>query len=234
MLFNFFRARNVVAVKSQTRANRRPAAANHPTPPTHKVFAPDRIGIVGFHTDGFVVARPAEPFAPWLQQRSMEIHTKMKPNTGTNITAGIRTAVQLMKPVPKGVLKRIWLLSDGAPNHEVDGIAAAVDEARRAYININTIGFGDSFDESLLRRISSMTHNGKFVSVKSLRELTEALIVSDNGTTGQRRHHHRSETTVLAIDLSPSMHEPMEGSTKIAVAERAILELLNFKQKCFA
>jgi hypothetical protein len=106
--------------------------------------------------------------------------------------------------------------------------------AQAAWTNINTIGFGDRFDETLLRRIAGSTHNGKFVSVQSLRQLTDALVIAENGP-GHNRHHHRRETTVFAIDLSGSMTHPMEGNkTRIAVVEEALLHLLKYKQACFA
>jgi hypothetical protein len=46
--------------------------------PIRKVFGPDRIGIVGFHAKGFVIARPAEPYAAWLQERAQLLHTKIR------------------------------------------------------------------------------------------------------------------------------------------------------------
>jgi hypothetical protein len=40
--------------------------------------------------------------------------------------------------------------------------------------------------------------------------------------------------TILAIDLSASMREPMEGRTKIEVVEEAIRHLIHYKQKLFS
>lgn len=198
-----------------------------------RIYAPDRIGLVGFHDSAFVVARPAEPFAAWLQERSQKLHEKVA-GTSTNLTDGIRTATRLLADAPRGTLRRMWLLTDGYPNRETGALDAVVAAARAAYVNINTIGFGDRYDEALLRRISAATHNGRFVSVQSLRELTKALTLGGDATWGPRRRHHRAETTILAIDCSPSMTEPMQGRTKIAVVEEAILHLLHYKQRCFA
>jgi Mg-chelatase subunit ChlD len=44
----------------------------------------------------------------------------------------------------------------------------------------------------------------------------------------------RAETAVLVIDCSGSMAEPMEGRTKIAVVEEAILHLIHYKQRLFS
>lgn len=112
---------------------------------------------------------------------------------------------------------------------------SVIAQAREAYINIMTIGFGDpsAYDENLLRRISDATHRGAFVPVQSLRQLTDALIASDTGTN-RKRHHHRAETTILCLDCSGSMLGPMEGRRKIDVVEEAVLSLLLYKQRCFS
>lgn len=193
----------------------------------------DLIGLVGFHDRGFVMAKPASPYAPWLQERTSNIRTKIA-GSGTNITDGLRVSLKLVSNAPRGMHRRIWLLSDGYPNRETGEIASVIGSAVSSWTNINTIGFGDSFDERLLRKIAAATHNGKFVSVQSLRQLTDALMLSEKGS-GRKRHHHRAEMTIFAIDLSPSMTTPMAGNkTRISVVEEALLHLLNYKQRCFA
>lgn len=197
-----------------------------------KVYGSDRIGIVGFGETGFVIARPAEPHAAWLLERSQQLHTKVAGNT--NMTDGLRKSVEMLKMTPPGILRRIWLLSDGEANREVDSLWSTVLEARAAFINVNTIGFGDQFDEGVLRRLSAATHRGQFVPVRTLRELTDALVIGSNGDGGPKHHHHRAETTVLCIDLSTSMNGAMEGTTKVTVVEQAVLALLHYKQQCFS
>ena len=200
--------------------------------PARKVFGSDRIGIVVFATEGSVIARPAEPRSAWLLERSKKLHERV--GGRTNMTDGLRKAVEMLKLTPPGILRRCWLLSDGEPNEEESTLMDVVAEASDAWININCIGFGDSYNEALLRQIAGATHNGRFVSVRSLRELTEALICRVNGTSVKTRFHHRAETTVLAIDLSGSMKGPMEGKTKVQVVEEAIVRLLHWKAECFA
>ncbi len=197
------------------------------------IYGSDRVALVGFHDRAFVIARLADVYAPWLQERSSRLHEKVA-GTGTNITDGLRTAIDIVRSTPAGLLRRIWLLSDGYPNREMVGIDGVVRDAVAAHVNINTIGFGDSFDEALLRRIAGHTHNGKFFSVRSLRELTQALVIAGGDGSGRNRRNHRSEATVLALDLSRSMLMPMEGKTKVRVLEEAILHLLKFKQACFS
>lgn len=202
--------------------------------PGNRVYAPDRIGIVGFGDTATVLITPQEPFSARLQEVSQNLHQKVK--GCTNMTDGLRKSLELIRRVPHGILRRIWLLSDGHPNIERETLMDMVEHARQAHCNINTIGFGNSsnYDEGLLRRISAGTHNGKFVAVATLQQLTEALVRGAKGPSGPTQRHHRSETSVLAIDLSISMSESMEETTKIAVVEKAVLQLLHYKQRCFS
>ncbi|MCO6042688.1 VWA domain-containing protein [Aeoliella sp. ICT_H6.2] len=218
-------------------ATQRPSASavkrpkRPPGPRRVNKFGPDRIALVGFHGKGFVIARPAAPHADWLQSRIQQLPAKV--GAATNLTDGLRTAVRICEKTPPGILRRIWLLSDGYPNREESGIDDAVAAARQARVNVNTIGFGDEYDERLLRRISGGTHNGKFIPVRTMRELTAALVQSSGGPP-RRRGSRRSETTVLAIDLSYSMLDPMEGRPKIEVVQDVLMQLLHYKQQCFS
>jgi Mg-chelatase subunit ChlD len=201
---------------------------------SESVYQADRIGLVGFNDAAFVIAKPTEAHAAWLQERTRALHTKIA-GSYTNITAGLRASIDLLQQSPRGFYRRIWLLTDGKPNKETWSLMSIVAQAREAYINIMTIGFGDpaGYDESLLRRISDATHRGAFIPVQSLRQLTDALIASDTGTH-RKRYHHRAETSVLCVDLSGSMMEPMEGRRKIDIVEQSILSLLLYKQRCFS
>ncbi len=203
-----------------------------PSPRIMKVYGADRVGLVGYHERGFVIAVPAEPHAAWLQQRTQSLHEKL--GSVTNMTDGLRRGLEVLNKTPAGVLRRLWLLSDGHPNRETDALAGVVKQCRAAYVNVNTVGIGDEFNERLLRQIAAATHNGQFVAVNTLRELTAALVRSDAARSPSGPRRHRAETTVLVIDLSASMGEPMEGRTKIAVVEESVVRLLHYKQELFA
>jgi hypothetical protein len=182
--------------------------------------------LVGFHDRGFVVAKPAEPHAHWLQERVASLPGRVS-GVSTNITDGLRKAMGLLERSPRGRLRRIWLLTDGMPNREEYSLMPVVAEARKHHININTIGFGDPetflYDPKLLRNVAGSTHNGRFVSVHSLRTLSNAL------KRGPRRGlgHRRPETTILVIDCSGSMVQSMEGKRRIDVVVEAITHLLH-------
>ena len=219
MLFSLFTRKKPAAV-----------AAPRPRPTLNGSRQADRIALVGFHDKGFVIALPAEAHAPWLQERAVQLHKRL--GGCTNLADGLAKGIDLLERTPRPYLRRIWLLSDGEPNVGVDRIWPTVARAKGAYINVNTIGFGDSFDGALLRRIATGTHNGKFVSVQTLRELTKALVAyaDPKGSRGPRR----PETTALVIDLSGSMGGSMEGKSKVQVVEEAILHLLTYKQRMWS
>ena len=93
--------------------------ARYARPYAGKVFGADRIGLVGFHDRGFVIARPAEAHAPRLQQCALGLHEQVS-GSSTNLTDGLRTALALVSHAPAGALRRIWLLTAGYPNRETD------------------------------------------------------------------------------------------------------------------
>jgi Mg-chelatase subunit ChlD len=235
-MFGFWKRQPSVTLTAgpATAPTRSFAAPHHRfAPPAYrKKFGTDYVGLVGFNDSAFVIARPAEVYAAWLQQRAMTLHERVGGHT--NIADGLRKANEMLTYAPPGALKRIYLLTDGIPDREVGQIMPMVEQARRAYTNINTIGVGDpeQFDRALLERVAAATHNGRFVSVQSLRELTDALIAGGNGTTNMRSH--RSETAVIVCDCSGSMAHLMDGKSKIAVVEESLLRLLAYKQRMFA
>jgi Mg-chelatase subunit ChlD len=210
---------------------RLPAPASLPQPVREPwtIYSPDRIGIVGFHDRGFIIARPATSFAPWLVERSQSLHTRL--GGLTNMTDGLRQALALTALAPPGVFRKIWLLSDGEPNVETESLFAIVHACRETSVKINTIGFGDGYNRQLLEQIAAGSHYGRFISVHNLRELSQVLA---GATPPAAPHRHRSEATILAIDCSSSMQEAMEDRSKIQVVEEAILHLLHFKQRLFS
>lgn len=205
-------------------------APQRPTVPRSagKVYGSDRISLVGFHDQGFVLQARARLHDGQLQRTILALHERVA-GSGTNLSDGLRCGVEVLATTPPGILRRAWLLTDGYPNRDTGQIDYWVEQACRAHINLNTIGFGDHYDEALLRRMSQNTHNGRFVSVQNLRELTDALGVRP----GQPRHH-RAEHTAYLIDLSGSMVGAMQERRKIAVVQDALIQLLNYKMKCFA
>jgi Mg-chelatase subunit ChlD len=193
----------------------------------------DLVGLVGFHDRGFIVAKPAEPHAHWLQERVASLPMRVAGNS-TNMTDGLRKGLEILEKTPKNRYRRIWLLTDGKNNREQDKLMSMIAQAGLLHVNINTIGFGNPgsnhYDPDMLKKISSATHNGRFVPVSSLQELSTVLQDRDRIGLGKRK----AETTVLVIDCSPSMTLSMGNRQRIEVVVEAITHLLHYKQKCFS
>lgn len=198
-----------------------------------KYNGPDIIGLVVFNETAKKLIDPVGAFDPRLQEAIQKLPEMV--DGATNITAALRMAIETYQGVPRGIYRRLTLLSDGDPNREEDSIMAAVAEARRNFININTIGFGDAFNQGLLETIAGSTHNGKFYPVQSLRELTDSLIANSNHDikAGNRRKS-RMECSIFCIDISGSMDEAMGNTKKINVVCEALLRLLTYKQQVFS
>ena len=130
-----------IAKKRNPSKSRQNRPLNHALA-TDRNFQEDLIGLIGFHDQGFVMAKPTSAFSPWLQNRTANLHQKIA-GSGTNITDGLRVALQLLAKAPRTMYRRIWLLSDGYPNRDEASIDRVVADARFAWTNINTIGFGE-------------------------------------------------------------------------------------------
>lgn len=87
----------------------------------------DLVDLVGFHDRGFLVAKPAEPHAHWLQERVASLPGRVS-GMSTNITDGLRKGLELLEKSPKTRLRRIWLLTDGKPNREHNKLMRVVAE----------------------------------------------------------------------------------------------------------
>lgn len=233
--FNFFRSdRRPVVVVTQPIAPPRPRPSSTRARQQTSDFGADRIGCVGFHDQAFVIARPADAFAHWLPERFQALPEKVG-GRSTNLASGLDLGLSMLRQTPKGIRRRLWVLSDGMPNNENDRIPALAQQARELWVNINTVQFGDrsSANEEFLRRLAGATHRGQFFQLDNLRELKEAL-VQGSGGGGRSQRHHRAETTIFCIDLSGSMTGPMEGRRKIDVVVEAMMTLLEYKQRMWS
>ncbi len=147
----------------------------------------------------------------------------------TDMTAGLALANDILARQPRGLLRRIWLLSDGNATPADQQIGEQVNRARAAHTNINTIGIGNpgGYDRALLERISAGTHNGRFAEADTVAKLDTLFA----GAAGPRPvGSHRGEATVFLIDVSGSMTEAMGNARRIDAVAAAMLGLLRFKQ----
>lgn len=132
----------------------------------------DLLGCVGFGSRPFVVSPLTRASHPKLVKR---LHG-LRLCGMTDMSGGLRLGISLLSNRPARFLRNLVLLSDGYPDVR-SGLMGLAREAKRARINIHTIGIGDrtSLDEVLLQRISAETHRGRYQHVTSLQELAIAL-----------------------------------------------------------
>jgi Mg-chelatase subunit ChlD len=189
----------------------------------------DMLSLVGFNDNANVLSPFVSAFDANFVKAVMGLPAAVS-GCSTNITAGLRLANDLIGRMPRGLRRRIWLLTDGGANAEIDGIWRQVERARQQYTNINTIGFGDAgqFDKDLLTRVADATHNGKYFEATTI----NALGATFQHAAGHRpRTNHRGEATAFVIDCSGSMVIfSMGGRKRIEVVRDAMTDLLRYKQ----
>ncbi|MEZ2145350.1 VWA domain-containing protein [Bradyrhizobium sp. DN5] len=151
----------------------------------------------------------------------------------TNIADGLSVANDLLGRMPRGLRRRIWLLSDGCANPHNNAIWDEVARARAQWTNINTIGFGNphEFDRDLLARIADATHNGHYYEATTVAALGQAF---RRAASSRKGTNHRGEATVFCIDTSGSMTAAMEGQRRIEAVRDALNSLLVYKQKMWS
>ena len=206
----------------------RPAPAPAKTTAGTGTRCPDMLSLVTFGDQAAVRSPLVSAFDAGLAGTVGKLD-KITPGW-TNIAAGLRVGVDLLSAAPRGLRRRLWLLSDGRANVDVAGIMPQVARARDAWININTIGFGDpnDYDEAAMRAISQGTHNGRFMSAHTAEKLHEVFRGVGRAT---RERFGKGEATCFVIDTSGSMFsEQMGGRPRIEVVKSAVFGLIAYKQ----
>jgi Mg-chelatase subunit ChlD len=219
--------------RTQTQAQPpQPPLSPKPSRPYREIRCPDMLSLIGFNDDAKMLSPFVSAFDAGFVKAVQGLPMAVT-GSATNMTAGLRLANDLLARMPKGLRRRIWLLSDGGGNHPEDlagGITRQVTRAREQYTNINTIGFGDpgQFNKELLGCIAAATHNGKYFEATTV----HALGTTFRRAAGRDRNAaHRGEATVFVIDCSGSMAVyQMGGRQRIEVVRDAMIDLLRYKQ----
>lgn len=226
--------------QTRTKSKTVPLPASHPhsvrsnnRPSRPGINCPDMVSLVAFNTRTTILS-------PFVGAFDAGFATAIKnlPNVQqgyTNVTAGLRTGIDLLAKMPSGLRRRLWLLTDGDANAEEDAIPAQVQRAVREWININTIGFGDpgDFNRGLLTKIAGDTHNGRYFEASTVAAIGDVF----RKAAGHRPKavHHRGEAAVFVIDTSGSMFEQrMGGRRRIDVVQDALYGLVMYKQQVWS
>ena len=102
------------------------------------------------------------------------------PRGRTDISTGLKKAIETMKDFEHEKMKMLVLLTDGEPHPDSlddrETVMDVVDDrlAPRRDVIINTIGLGDEVDHHLLDKIANKT-GGEYTYVNTLESLTEAF-----------------------------------------------------------
>jgi len=196
--------------------------------PAAGVRCPDLVSLITFGDDATVHCGLVSAFDPKLAA-TVDGLDRLTPGW-TNTAAGLRAGVDLLSRAPRGLRRRLWLLSDGRTTHGLAGIAPTVARARKCWININTVGFGDprEFDEPALRAIAAGTHNGRFLMADTAEKLGQVFRKAAGHREGR---FARGEATAFVIDASGSMFaEKMNGRQRMQVVKKAMYGLIAYKQ----
>lgn len=206
----------------------RPAASHK----TKGINCPDLVALITYGDRATVRSRLVSAFDPSFATTVSKLD-QITPGY-TNTAAGLRAGVDLLSQAPRGLRRRLWLLSDGAANVDVGGITPQVQRARKSWININCVAFGDrrEFDERALRAIAAGTHNGKYMEATT----AEALSTVFRKAAGRRGgRFSKGEATAFVIDTSGSMFfQKMNGRSRIEVVKSAMFGLLTYKQRVWS
>jgi hypothetical protein len=151
---------------------------------------------------------------------------------GTNYTDALRKACDLLEPIPDSIGKHVYFICDGEDNVERDGLSQQIERARRGNIRVYCVPIGStqaghSFDLQRLFVIANAT-GGRVKPISHLKALADKLVgFAANGG----RNLGRSVAKVLIIDVSPSMTEQWDRTTKLGAAKFAAIRFLTVESK---
>lgn len=106
---------------------------------------------------------------------------RVRAGGGTHLAAGVELAVERLRaPHLRQSLRRLVIISDGAPSHPprtLDAFAGCVSRLLEEGIAVSTIGLGGEFDEELLAGLATGT-GGRYVPLDTAGSLTDVLIAT--------------------------------------------------------
>jgi Mg-chelatase subunit ChlD len=148
----------------------------------------------------------------------------------TNLTAALDLANAMLHGAPQGAVKRLVVISDGYPNLKTESLIRAACACREAFISLDVVFIGEDPDAAeLMRHVSCSTVNGRFIRADELAAIRRAVV------SAEPLPHKRVGATVVAIDTSGSMSEPLRGTTttRLQAAVRAAIDLAVTKRVAY-
>lgn len=103
---------------------------------------------------------------------------RIRAGGATRLAAGLDLALAQFRTAHQPhALRRLLLLSDGAPSHRprtLEGFAGHIDALRAEGVSVSTVGMGQDFDEALLAGLAAAT-GGRFAFVPAREDPAPAL-----------------------------------------------------------
>ncbi len=239
MFGSFFQPRNgnggngAVAVQSRSpqAAPRHHVRGNRPMPKL-TTLGPSSIAVVSTHGSAKVLCPLTNASNPALHMAVASLHQHMLNASGTNYADALRVALDLLEPIPDSLGKHIYLVADGADNTDRDKLDGQIERARRMHVRVYTIPIGSTqagheFDCDRMFKIAVRT-GGNLKSMSKLKELAEHFeqLAAKGG-----HHLGRAVAKVLIADVSPSMAEQWDRTTKIDALKFALIRFLQIEAK---
>lgn len=136
----------------------------------------DRLAIVAFNTEAVILNSLRLANKENRCGRLLSNIERLTAVGGTNIVAGLKKALQILKKrETKNNVSSIFLLSDGNDNFELNGLDKVLEAANIENLTINTFGYGVDHDPDSLRKIS-LAKKGNFYYIKDLEKVDEAFV----------------------------------------------------------
>ena len=137
----------------------------------------DRLGVVLFDNDAYPVKRLREVGTTDMAAIKKHI-LALKPQGGTNWSAGYRAALEYFNHVrKKGYENRIVFITDAMPNRgelRKEGLLGMAKQAAKQHIHTTFIGVGVDFNTDLVEYVSKIK-GANYYSVHSSREFSRRL-----------------------------------------------------------
>ena len=197
---------------------RRPASVRH-LPSRGR----DVLSIVGFGEQAYVVLPPT-PVSKFSDRSRIDALARapyFRAASGTNLTAGIETALKLLTDPRAPQARRIVCLTDGAANRRTEELRGLGPRMRAAHVSFDVIFIGDAGEAARVRKLCADTVGGTFFTARDVGEIANRLDALSR--PGRRDGNGRRWGNLLLVDGSASMNSVMaDGKRRIEAVPAAI------------
>ena len=215
--------RAVPAPRQHHQPARQPTPVRNSAPVRHPPSrGRDVLSIVGFGEQAYVVLPPTSvsKFSDRSRIDALARPPYFRAASGTNLTAGIETALQILTDPRAPRARRIVCLTDGAANRRTEELRALGPRMRAAHVSFDVIFIGDAAEAASVRKLCADTVGGTFFTARDVREIANRLDALSR--PGRRDGNGRRWGNLLLVDGSASMNSVMaDGKRRIEAVPAA-------------